>query len=70
MMNGKRFFLFLTLIGMLGLMSCTGVNKSRCDECPEFTHMNNDFFFNNQKTDVYETHNSYPNHSIVCSGNE
>lgn len=48
-MDSKRFFLFLTLIGVLGLSSCTGAKKSRCEECPEFTQQTNDSFFNNQK---------------------
>jgi hypothetical protein len=70
MMDGKRFFLFLTLIGVLGLTSCTGGKKSRCEECPEFTHQNNDFFLNDQKASKYETHSSDNDNRVVYNWNE
>lgn len=66
MMNSKRFFLFLTLVGVLGLASsCTGGKKSRCEECPEFTHQTNDFILNNQKASEYETYPSSNVNTVV-----
>ncbi len=73
MVNSKRFFLILTLIGMLSLAtSCTGGKKSRCEECPEFTQLpsNNDILLNHQNTSEYETHRFINANSIVCSRNE
>ncbi len=66
-MNSKRFFLFLTLIGVLGFASCTGGKKSRCEECPEFTQQTPDSFLNYQKADTYETHSFDSIHSFVYS---
>ena len=66
-MDSKRFFLFLTLISVLGLSSCTGVKKSRCEECPEFTQQMNDSFFNNQNVGEYETNDPYYSNTLVCS---
>lgn len=73
MMSSKRFFLILTLIGMLSLaVSCTGGKKSRCEECPEFTQLpsENNFLLNHQNVSEYETHKSIDVGTIVCSGNE
>ncbi len=66
-MDGKRFFLFLTLISVLGLSSCTGGKKSRCKECPEFTQQMNDSFFNNQNIGEHETNDPYYSNAVVCS---